>query len=299
MLDEELAGGHKVHEITAGLLYSIDPEESHSHKVNLQGNMVPAYKGGKRVRHAWHYGMRERKMAQTFWISLTEAERLWGTMADLHPQIPPWWKELGDEVFGVPRYVCPRCEEQQSVGRECQICAKRLVNYVPRVTWDGYQRAPARVLYTPFGRRRFYLGRRSEGMNAVISQKPQSCGISMWYRSIGRLNGLDVNGEAWPVVEGARVFSGIYSDLTDGICDPDLATGTYDSFLVETLDDRTDDVLQWLAWTMEQPWPQLGGRRFPVDMKIGYNWGEVNEQNREGLTGVEYTPFTAGRDPAW
>ena len=48
------------------------------------------------------------------------------------------------------------------------------------------------------------------------------------------------------------------------------------------------------AWTMEQPWPQLGNWRFPVELKVGKNWGEYDAtSNPKGLTDVPYRPLTA------
>ena len=116
MLDEELEGGHKVHARTAAILYDIEPGDAKSHLINLKGNLVPAYDGGKRLRHAWHYGLKPKNMADQFWITRKEAERIDNVLCNMHPGVVAWWKELGDEVFGVHRYVCPRCGEGQRGG---------------------------------------------------------------------------------------------------------------------------------------------------------------------------------------
>lgn len=282
MLDNELTGGHSVHAITAGLLYDIDPGDAHTHTINLQGNSVSAYKGGKRLRHAWHYGLKPKNMSDQFWITRKKAEEYNDKLSEMHPGVVAWWKELGDEVFGVHRYACPRCGGQQPTGGACTgSCASRGGRYIPNVGWDGWDRPATRVLYTPFGRRRIYLGRRAQSMNALISQRPQSCGASMWYRTLMRLS---------------PGFTGSYEELT--VVDPSatmINTGTYDSFLVQTPADLVDDVIQWLAWTMEQAWLELGGLRIPVDVKVGSNWREKDECNDNGLANYGYTPFSADR----
>lgn len=291
MLDNELTGGHKVHAITAGLLYNIDPADSRTHQVELQGNRVAAYTGGKRLRHAWHYGLKPPNMAKQFWISKAEAERIDGIMSDLHPGVVAWWKELGDEIFGVHSFMCPRCSGKQVIGGNCTgDCVSIRSRFIPQVKWVGWERHPARVLYTPFGRRRIYLGRRAQSMNALISQKPQSSGASMWYR---RLADLHADEHA---IEGTLVFTGSYGGLTvPSSTLTTVITGTYDSFMIQTVDKKVEDVIQWIAYVMEKAWPQLGGMRVPVDAKVGRNWMEKADGNPKGLDGVGYTPFSAVR----
>lgn len=295
MLDGELAGGHKVHAITAGMLYDIDPGDAKTHKIVLQGNEVVAYVGGKRLRHAWSYGLKAKEMAKQFWISESKAQAFNDILCDAHPDVVTWWKELGDEVFGVHRFVCPRCDGHQTTGGDCGHCRGRTGRYFPQVKWDGWEREATRILYTPFGRRRIYLGRRQQSMNAVIAQKPQSCGASMWYRTLGKLHqpGGSPGYNALNLV-----FTGSYEELTGQYLGATMVvTGTYDSFLVQCPSHRQDDVLQWLTYTMELPWSQLGGLRIPVDVKAGYNWRETdgNESSSKsyGLTSVGYKPFSS------
>lgn len=297
MLDEELKGGHKVHAQTAALLYNIDPADANTVKIILQGHETEAYNGGKRCRHAWHYGMKEKKMSQTFWISLKEAGRVCGLMSEMHPDIPPWWDRLGNKVFGISLYMCPKCEEEFTTMGECPECAAKGGAYIPILQWNGWFQEPTRMHHTPFGRRRIYLGRRSACMNALISQEPQGSGASMWYRTLGRLHGRDIGGGGWPVPTGVRVFDGRYGNLirprhSEGT---DCETGTYDSFLLQTTKEHEESVLEWTLWTMEQEWPQLGGLRIPGEPTIGYNWGDYGDGNDRGLRERQYTPFTAGR----
>jgi hypothetical protein len=290
LLDEELTGGPKVHAITAAHLYNIDPADAKKVKVNLQGQPVDAYEGGKRLRHGWHYGMRERKMVQTFWITMAEAEKVNATLTEMHPEIPKWWRRLGDEVFGVGQYRCWKCGDLGQDARQCGTCA------TANPKWDGWHQEPTREMRTPFGRRRLYLGRRSDSMNALISQLPQGSGASMWYRTLMRLHGIDPSGDPWPCPPGMQVWNGRYANLTHRAA-ADVATGTYDSFLVRCPGEQREAVLAWLAWTVEQPWPQLGGKRFPADLAVGANWEKRDEENEDGLSDVGYQPFSSGRPP--
>lgn len=128
----------------------------------------------------------------------------------------------------------------------------------------------------------------------------------MWFRTLHRLNGFEV-------VDGVR------SPWPRPPFPYRVATGTYDSFLLEAPSDHAPDVLSWLLWTMEQPWPQLQGRRFPAEGAIGWNWGEVDlrcfacgadgveecacgayePSNLRGLEKVEYEAWGAGCPEGW
>lgn len=280
MLDDELKGGYKVHAMTAALLYKIDPKDAKTHLVNIQGQTVAAYEGGKRCRHLFHYGGGPGSISNTFWLPIKEAESMYETLSDAHPGVVAWWKRLGDQVFGIHLYECPLCQEQGSHGGDCLGC--KIKGQVIPMRWMGWAQEPERVFYTRFKRRRIYLGRRSQSMNALIAQEPQSSGASMWY---------DVTRELFP-------WDGVYSSLVNKV-NP-ILTGTYDSFLGQSRPmlvgrgaKTTEDMIQWITRSMEKPWPQLGGIRFPVDVAVGYNWRKYNEKlNPRGLRDVHYIPFT-------
>ena len=273
MLDEELSGGHKVHARTAALLYGIDPGDAKTHMINLMGEERPAYDGGKRCRHLWHYGGKAKKMSQTFWLPLKECERIDAVLTATHPLVPEWWKALGDEIFGRGVYGCPKCGDESNTYGQCNACSI-VSRQSPLRQWLRWDQVPTRKMTTPFGRRRLYLGRRSQSMNAAISQLPQSSGASMWYRTLGRLRGRG----GWPTPSYPHR----------------IITGTYDSFVGQCDSDKTEDMLQWIAWSCEQPWRELMGKRFPVDGKIGDNWRDYNvKDNPSGLTEVAYTPLSA------
>ena len=57
----------------------------------------------------------------------------------------------------------------------------------------------------------------------------------------------------------------------------------HDSFLLEV---PAGEVQRWadaLRGIMEDPVPELGGHRFPIDIQVGGNWGDRSEENPNGL----------------
>lgn len=288
-LDDELRGGPKVHSLNAAAIYGashgVTPANAKEVYVTLQGRQVPAYDGGKRITHLWNYGGEEDMISQQFWITPVEARRHCDTLRSTYPRVPAWRQEMADEVFGVARNSCPRCGATSPSAGTCDACSRpgRPVN----LRWDGWAIEPSREMRTPFGRRRMYLGRRGDGMKPLAAQLPQSSGASMWYRTLCRLHGFDVAIDGtispWPVPVGALTWwpGATYSRLVD-VDDVTITivTGTYDSFLTQAPQERVDEVAAWMLWTMEQAWPQLGGRRFPADVAVGHNWAPVDMRCR-------------------
>lgn len=271
-----LAGAPKPHALNAALLYGCDPADAKSHAIILKGRPSHAYDGGKRISHLWNYGGEAGKIAQTFWLDRAFAIEVERKLSAKYRAIAAWRTRLADQVYGVLAWTCARCGAprtgEQPRGAVCA-CGGMLRR-------DGWAEWPKRELRTPFGRRRLYLGRRSDGRKAVASQLPQSSGASMWYRTLHRLHGFEVvDGErrAWPTPTFAYR----------------VVTGTYDSFLLECPAANADMLLQWLTWTMEQPWSLLGGLRIPVEGFVGANYGEASAANTEGLTAVDAKAFTA------
>jgi hypothetical protein len=295
-LDGELTGGLKLHAINAGVIYGIDPATAEDHTVDFQGQQLAAYAGGKRVSHMWNYGAKAKKAADMFWLPVPFCEEIWGRLNEEYKVSVEFRNSLVDQVFGVYRYACPRCG-YSILGdtARCPHCstAKSAV----MCTYAGVEREGEHVLYTPFGRRRLYYGRRGEGANAVASQLPQSSGASMWYRTHMRLTGYDYYSQTpWPVPPDTLVWTPemMYSRLYGG-ANTSVTTGTYDSFVVETVAENRDLVLNWLVWTMEQSWPELSGLRIPSEGSYGRNWREKCPGNEYGLQESKRRPFSTER----
>lgn len=268
-LESSLHGGHKIHALNAALIYGIDPADAKTHMVDFQGQKVSAYDGGKRCGHAFNYGMGANHMSQTYWLTKAFANEIIGKLSDKYRGVVAWRERMADEVFGQARFKCPGCGHVERARMGCPACG------TPRnpltLTWDGWETQPTREMRTPFGRRRLYPGKRKESMNALAAQKPQSTGISMWYRSLQRLKGYEMRqGErhVWPTPNVPYR----------------VVIGTYDSFDVVSYKEHALEIAAWLLWTMEQPWRQLDGKRFPAEAAIGGNLEDYNsDENPKGL----------------
>jgi len=298
-LNNQLIGGPKIHALNAALIYGIDPTDAKKHVIDLSGQEKTAYDGGKRLCHAFNYGMGLKKLAKTFWITESRAGEILELLSDKYRKVVEWRTNLADEVFGLNEYACPNACGYSKI-RESGACPNCSTKRWPiRLRWVGQLQPATRMLYTPFGRRRLYLGRRGEGANAVASQLPQSSGASLWYRSLLRLRGWDFYDDypwAGPPSRGSlwsprlSAYGELYAPVETFV-----ATGTYDSYLIETTTDEAEEVLEWTLHTMEQRWPELGHKRFPAEGGIGYNWGKHDEaRNSAGLDeSTTRVPFTS------
>jgi hypothetical protein len=199
-------------------------------------------------------------------------------------------------VYGVLLYGCPRCGfEQEHDNSDCPQCKANGVSYPVPMRYVGMAQAPKRIHYTAFGRRRLYLGRRKEGMNALASQDPQSSGASMWNITFCRLHGYDpITDSPWPHPDSILVYdprlpvSHLFKPA-----DVFVASGHYDSFYLECPTERRGEIVNWLIWTMEQPWSEVGGTRFPAEGSWGFNMGKHDAiKNPGGLQEIKGEPFT-------
>ena len=282
-LEEELVGGPKLHAKNAAMLYNIPVEDTTTHLVNLSGQMVPAYNGGKRLGLAYFYGMKYKQMNKQFWCGEEFAKESIASMAAKYELVEAWRKELSDNVFGVSLYGCSRCGYQQEYDpTDCPNCTN--AGFPVPLRWVGMARFGERVHSTAFGRRRFYLGRRKEGMNALAAQDPQSSGASVWDITFIRLHGYDpLTDSPWPSPNGSLAYDPRMSVST--LFRPSeifVASGHYDSFYVEAPLARQEEVTTWLAWTMEQPWSHLNNLRLPVEVSSGFNMGKYNDNPKKG-----------------
>ena len=297
MLADEMNGGQKVHAVTAGMIYKIDPKDAKTHMVSFKGRMAPAYDAGKMGRHGFNYGVKKNKLAQQLWVPIAQATNILETLSQLHPDVVAWREQLANEVFGVALYQCPKCGFEAEGKSACPRCIGT-VSYAPVLQFVGMKQYGTRELRTAFGRRRLYLGRKGEGANAVASQIPQGGGASIWYRTAARLHGYDVeSGAAWPTPVGVLRYD---PDAPLGrLLDPaevTVMTGTYDSYYIEAPETRQYEITEWALWTMEQPWPQLGGLRLPAEAAIGYNAKKHGVKNERGLKDYAHTPYQVNPD---
>lgn len=157
VLARELTGGPKVHAVNASIIYGIDPADAHAHRVLLGGQEREAYYGGKRLTHAWSYGMKPPHMARTFNITLEEAVRIDAALSSAYPRLVEWRRRLVEDVLGVWESV-PGTREMRCV------------------------REGRRYLANPFGWQLHFLGIEGSQANEVIAFLPQSTGAGLWTR---------------------------------------------------------------------------------------------------------------------
>lgn len=301
-LREQLAGGVKVHARNAALIYGIDPADAKTHLVNLKGRMRPAYYAGKRLSHAWNYGMGPRQGARTFWLPEAFMATASAKLTEKYAGVTAWRRTLADRVYGQPIFRCPRCTVTADEDNDCASCSRSVGVPIP-LRFSGYAVAPTHVERTAFGRHRLYEGRRRNGQNALAAQHPQSGGSSMWNITFVRLHGWDpVTKQPWPSPEGILRYDphAPWNDMFKP-AEVFVATGMYDSFYLECPFARRDEITQWLLWTMEQPWPELNGWRFPAEGMAGYNLGKFDyTDNPFGLRELtDVKPFTMAQDAGW
>lgn len=251
MFEEEDATGVKVHAKTAALIYDIDPQDAKRVKVTYQGGETTAYDGGKRARHAMTYSyMPVGMLINNYGMTLKEAERVYGVFHTLHPQLLEFKRQLVRDVLGEWRPDASR-------GK-----------------WRAACIAPGRrYQVTPFGWQVYWYGM-GKVMNDPLTGKKVAVPIEaneVLAFGLGQAPGASV----WPRVAKQLSDRGWH-----------VATGQYDSVMVicpATVDDVRRAVSD-MREVMGQPWPQLGGRGLPVEVKVGRNWGDWDaDANPEGL----------------
>lgn len=296
-LENELKGGHKVHALNAGLLFEergVTAENASTTLVEFKGQMRPAYEAGKRLTHMWNYGASPEKVSETFWLPLPFAREVDAKLRGKYEGVAAWRVRLTNEVFGLTQYRCGKCGYvtfERGYCTVCALCAKKKIE----VEFSHVVQQATKMGVTPFGRRRLYLGRRKDGANKVAAQIPQSCGASIWNRTLLRLHGWDAMRDCeWDLPSGPPLRFVPTNNMSD-IARAEwgnvslVSTGTYDSYLVECSVEVAAATLKWMLWTMEQPWDELDGLCLPAEGAVGFNWRKYDEErNPRGLREVQW-----------
>jgi len=248
---DEDAGGHKVHNMSAHIIYGIDPQDADTYKVMVKGVKRSAYFGGKVTNHSWAYSyMTIPTLMYNFGLSLDDAIEVDAKLSAARPGVVAYKPRLVSEVLGV-------WEPHQSSGN------KWYANCIQQ---------GKRVWSNAFGWTAQFLGHagvktRHDGVkvavphqaNNVLAQPPQSTGGSIIARIIPVLE------ERWPVT-----------------------TTTYDSAMLTVPHDATEvrEAASALKSICEQPWSELDGLVLPVSIMIGSNWGEFDEKTGDNPSGL-------------
>jgi len=64
----------------------------------------------------------------------------------------------------------------------------------------------------------------------------------------------------------------------------------HDEFLLEVPEKEVDLWMSRTCDVMQTPVPELGNTVFPVDVKVGRNWGDWSPDNPEGLKETPIVP---------
>jgi DNA polymerase I-like protein with 3'-5' exonuclease and polymerase domains len=179
------------------------------------------------------------------------------------------------------RFLAKKCNHASSYGMQekhmadvlgCTIAEARDLlqikrNMAPKVAaWqDGVQLLAHRqgFLENPFGYRRAFFNvfqrdkagqwRKGEEANKALAFLPQSTAAGMLRESLLHVWELPGCQEVfWPMVP------------------------IHDAILLETFEDKVEDVSRAVAKVMEREWPELGGLSIKVDVKVGRNWSEMH-----------------------
>lgn len=127
-------------------------------------------------------------------------------------------------------------------------------------SWTAIELQTKGFLVTPFGRRRWFFGRRNDDatLREAIANTPQS------------MTGDEINTgilQVWKL------------NLTQ------LLLQVHDSILLQYPEDREDEILPLVLAAIRVPLILRGGREFtvPAEAKVGWNWGTASPENPDGL----------------
>lgn len=126
--------------------------------------------------------------------------------------------------------------------------------------WVRKQIAETHTITTMLGRRRQFFGRSDDDatLRKAIAYEPQS------------LTGDEINTGMLRVWRGNKVM---------------LLIQVHDSILCQYPEELEDEIIPWLIETMRIEIELKKGRKFvvPVEAKVGWNWGDWDEDNVDGL----------------
>lgn len=138
------------------------------------------------------------------------------------------------------------------------------------IEWQNETAARAKkdgFLVTPFHRKRWFWG--SNVHTESLSFLPQSSGADIMIRCMIALMWKRIG---WPE-ERVQKLVQVYHPLPHPAR---LLVTVHDSIVVETSLDTAEEVKDILKEVLEQPWPEFGGYRFPIETGVGSSWGECH-----------------------
>ena len=168
----------------------------------------------------------------------------------------------GTNYMGSPFEMSKHTKIDQSIIKEFQALYFQTFPAIPRLHgWIAQQLLDTGNLVTPFGRKRWFFGRRDDKdtLKQAVAHMGQSMTADEMNFAMLALWRLD-----------------IVNIMLQG----------HDSILVQYAEDKEDEIIPRVLQAMRVPLELEGGRQFtvPLDVKVGWNWGLANEENADGLS---------------
>jgi DNA polymerase I-like protein with 3'-5' exonuclease and polymerase domains len=164
--------------------------------------------------------------------------------------------------MGSPFEMSKQTKIEQGVIKDFQALYFRTFPAIPKLhEWVRTKIVEEGNLVTPFGRKRWFFGRRDE--NDTLKQAVAHMGQSM---TADEMNNAML--AVWRLNIANIMLQG------------------HDSILVQYPEERENEVVPQLLQSMRVPLELEGGRSFvvPVECKVGWNWAIASDENPNGLS---------------
>jgi hypothetical protein len=168
----------------------------------------------------------------------------------------------GTNYMGSPFEMSKQTKIEQGVIKDFQALYFRTFPAIPKLhEWVRTKIVEEGNLVTPFGRKRWFFGRRDE--NDTLKQAVAHMGQSM---TADEMNNAML--AVWRLNIANIMLQG------------------HDSILVQYPEERENEVVPQLLQSMRVPLELEGGRSFvvPVECKVGWNWAIASDENPNGLS---------------
>lgn len=167
----------------------------------------------------------------------------------------------GTNYMGSPYEMSKHTKIEQSIIKTFQALYFKTFPAIPRLhEWVKTQIVESGHLVTPFGRKRWFFGRRDD--NDTLKQAVAHLGQSMTADEINN-----------------AMLALWRKDLVQ------LLLQGHDSILIQYPEERENEILPEVLKCMRVPLELEGGRSFavPVECQVGWNWGKAAKDNPLGL----------------
>jgi DNA polymerase-1 len=167
----------------------------------------------------------------------------------------------GTNYLGSPFEMAKHTKIEQSIIKEFQSLYFETFPAIARLhDWVQREIIERGYLVTPFGRKRWFFGRRDD--RDTLKQAVAHMGQSM---TADEMN-----------------YAMLALWRTNSV---QLLLQVHDSILIQYPEEAEDEIVPMVLKTMRVPLELEGGRKFvvPVDVKVGWNWGKADTDNLWGL----------------